>query len=1182
MSNIKFITDALNAFAKSTSSFYVSFENIDSFRFFLSNFGWELDPNIDETGFIKVHEAFETEITFLEQMNGDDTQRAIAASGLITCLMTNHNPDTSWPTPLNTSLFWSEYPQQILNSIIWNIVKNSSSLVYALLRFGSVFNEVEQDAIESNGDEPLRLSYLNRTIDWEQFVSFLANPENAFKTAYNWNSSTDDFSAKTLLKAIGAMFEMLPVASIVMDVPEDLYEKYYDNSLPTSPEKIEMLSIMPYILRDLNGDPLDLLKISLNAIPIPAEGTNTGPPFGIVIFPIVSGNVQTSYSLGDGITLFLNGNYASSPVNAKILPDSVSIELTGSSEDSLSASAIVEIENETSPWVIIGTSDGPRFEVSKAHVEAALTGTIQHPIFAIKAALDKATVVIDFSSSDGLLKKVFGDSPQCINAELTVGWSSQGGFHISGGAVLDLTIPVHKTLFDTIIIDCVKIKLGTDSEDFKTNFNAGIVACLKLGPITASINNVGIKLGFKPTSDGSGNIGIFDVSLGFLPPKGAGLAIKAGLIEGGGFLDFDNINKRYAGILQLKMGDIGLTAIGLITTKMPDGSDGFSMLVSIGVEFTPAIQLSFGFTLSAVGGLIGINRDMLVDVLRTEIRQHTMDSILFPVDPIRNAPTIISNLRAVFPPEDDRFVVGPMLRVGWGSPTIITAELGFFIALPSPVRIVILGLFSAAFPDEDLALIELHLDVFGAIDFEKKTLAIDACLYNSHVLAMSLSGDAALRLGWGDIPHFGISLGGFHPRFNRPPQFPPLRRLCLSIGSGNNPRLSCEVYLALTSNSFQFGALAELKAEACGCKVHGYLGFDALFYFSPFGFDVSIKAGISISFEGINLMAIRLYLQLAGTTPWHAEGEASFEILWWEIEVHFSKTWGRRDKKELPPVNPWNDFVAALERPESWGTTLPAGREMVESLRSVERAPDEDSNRAANGDGESQAEGTTPLLAHPAGTLEVRQKVLPLDIRLSRYGNAPIGGYHIYSIVPSGTGNNFIVDDLKDYFARGQFEKWSDKDKLSKPSYELLKNGIAFRPVSASFDNEKVQAYDLKYESEYIDDEYITRTADKPDKARLAGSMVRRLLKGAASRNSALRTGGLKKYQRNGIASNVSVFEEGYTIVRSIDMKAETEIEGNDGKMSRMAADQALEDAIKAKPALEQKIQIVPSYEVAA
>ena len=43
---------------------------------------------------------------------------------------------------------------------------------------------------------------------------------------------------------------------------------------------------------------------------------------------------------------------------------------------------------------------------------------------------------------------------------------------------------------------------------------------------------------------------------------------------------------------------------------MPDGSKGFSLLIIMTADFGPGIQLGFGFTLLAVGGLVGLNRTM--------------------------------------------------------------------------------------------------------------------------------------------------------------------------------------------------------------------------------------------------------------------------------------------------------------------------------------------------------------------------------------------------------------------------------------------------------------------------------------------------------------------------------------------------------------------------------------------
>ena len=103
------------------------------------------------------------------------------------------------------------------------------------------------------------------------------------------------------------------------------------------------------------------------------------------------------------------------------------------------------------------------------------------------------------------------------------------------------------------------------------------------------------------------------------------------------------------------------------------------------------------------------------------------DSVLFPADPIRDANRIITDLEAIFPPVCDRFVFGPMALIVWGSPLrIITAKVGIFLELPMPVRLVLLGQLTALLPHEELAIVELHIDVLGVLDVAKGELAIDA------------------------------------------------------------------------------------------------------------------------------------------------------------------------------------------------------------------------------------------------------------------------------------------------------------------------------------------------------------------------------------------------------------------------------------------------------------------------
>ena len=121
---------------------------------------------------------------------------------------------------------------------------------------------------------------------------------------------------------------------------------------------------------------------------------------------------------------------------------------------------------------------------------------------------------------------------------------------------------------------------------------------------------------------------------------------------------------------------------------MPDGSPGFSLLILITAEFTP-IQLSFGFTLNGVGGLFGLNRTIFVDALADGIRTNAIKSILFPEDVIANITRIISDIKQFFPPQQDHFVVGPMAKLGWGTPSIITVELGLLLDLPNPMFAIV-------------------------------------------------------------------------------------------------------------------------------------------------------------------------------------------------------------------------------------------------------------------------------------------------------------------------------------------------------------------------------------------------------------------------------------------------------------------------------------------------------------
>ena len=177
---------------------------------------------------------------------------------------------------------------------------------------------------------------------------------------------------------------------------------------------------------------------------------------------------------------------------------------------------------------------------------------------------------------------------------------------------------------------------------------------------------------------------------------------------------------------------ISVRAVGILTTHLPDGSDTFSLLLIIVSEFA-RIQLSYGFTLLGVGGLLGLNRTVDLDALQVGVRDGTLNSILFPTDVVANAPRIISDLKRVFPPHEDRFLMGPMGKLGWGTPTLISAEIGLLLEIPRPA-FAIIGVLRVQLPAEEFGTIYIQVNFSGSVDFEKGQLQFDASLYNSRIL----------------------------------------------------------------------------------------------------------------------------------------------------------------------------------------------------------------------------------------------------------------------------------------------------------------------------------------------------------------------------------------------------------------------------------------------------------------
>ena len=193
--------------------------------------------------------------------------------------------------------------------------------------------------------------------------------------------------------------------------------------------------------------------------------------------------------------------------------------------------------------------------------------------------------------------------------------------------------------------------------------------------------------------------------------------MDAARLTGGGFIRLDPASGRYSGVLDLHSEKIGITALGLIDTKLPAGQGGYALLLALRATF-PAIQIGFGFALTGVGGLLALNRRVDVDALRGRLAAGTAGRILAPQDPVRNAPALLADLDAVFPVAPGITVVGPTVQLLWAG--LVHLDVGVFIELPGPARVVLLGSAHAEIERDGRAYLSIRVDIVGVVDLRAR------------------------------------------------------------------------------------------------------------------------------------------------------------------------------------------------------------------------------------------------------------------------------------------------------------------------------------------------------------------------------------------------------------------------------------------------------------------------------
>jgi hypothetical protein len=191
---------------------------------------------------------------------------------------------------------------------------------------------------------------------------------------------------------------------------------------------------------------------------------------------------------------------------------------------------------------------------------------------------------------------------------------------------------------------------------------------------------------------------------------------------------------------------------------------------------------------------------------------------------------------------------------------LVTSKALLIVDFGNDFQIVLLGLSTMRLPksgDNVYAYVEMQLKtVFKPQDgFFGLTAVLSN---NSYVIdpACRLTGGFAFYSWFGSNPNAGqfvITLGGYHPAFNKPEYFPDVPRLSYNWAVSDNVSIKGDAYFALTTSCIMAGGGLEVLYQDGDLRAWFTAQADLLMSWHPFFFTARISVDIGVSYR-LNLL----------------------------------------------------------------------------------------------------------------------------------------------------------------------------------------------------------------------------------------------------------------------------------------------------------------------------------------
>src|SRR5271154_5129965 len=322
---------------------------------------------------------------------------------------------------------------------------------------------------------------------------------------------------------------------------------------------------------------------------------------------------------------------------------------------------------------------------------------------------------------------------------------------------------------------------------------------------------------------------------------------------GGAFLKVretigDQAFDAYYGQLMVQVASFGLKALG---GWAPDATPS-SFFISLSVT-APLGGPPFLFLTGLAGGF-GINSQLTLPTIDEVSGYPLLPAVALPEQgtPAETIKKVIPFLRERFTPVAGQYWVAA--GIAFTSFEMIQAQAVISVSFGVDLQIGVVGTCSMTFPTGDpdpVAYVEI--DVVASFTPSTGLLAVDGKLSPASYLFggfVKLSGGFAFYAWFSgeNQGDFVVSLGGYHPAFTRPANYPAVPRLALEFSLGPL-KVTGQSYFALTPSAFMAGLRLTATFEAGPVKAWFDAGVDFLIAWAPFHYDAHAWVTIGCSVD---------------------------------------------------------------------------------------------------------------------------------------------------------------------------------------------------------------------------------------------------------------------------------------------------------------------------------------------